>query len=580
MAEALHISSPDMLTCSICLEVLNEPVCIPCGHNYCMFCINKYWETSKRFSCPQCREIFPSKPKLSKNITVANIVEELKKSRHSFPTSQMEDDLPEAECDLCIGKKLRAVKFCVICQVYLCGPHIQHHKTDRARRRHKLVKLSRNRQNTMCSKHQKRLNLFCLTDQTCVCQWCATTEHKMHVIMELERARVEKQIQLGTALCQIRRETQDLKKKLKKMQENSEAVQFLAEKEMGNCKDSFKELIEATEKTQQKVIDQIKEQKNINVWKADRIMRQMKEELEEVNKREAELNQLLETHDNIQFLQKFQLLNISSQETKDFSITIDDNFSFEDLWLEVSSLKERLDELSKGKFRRPSEKAPEAPTSNVPSPIPSPRDALLPSPEAPISNVPAPIPSPRDALLPYAHSVTLDPNTANKNLYLFEGNREVTCINMRRIVPAHPARFDNVFQVLCSDGLFGSRFYWEVERCGQGAVIGVTYVDIDRKGKDASCIIGRNDRSWSLFCSDSFCSVYHNDQEVILNAAPSHRIGVYLDWPAKCLSFYSISQQTSLLYRFKTNFTGPLYPAFSLYPDSRVRIVQLDSPFC
>ncbi|XP_028671079.1 tripartite motif-containing protein 16-like isoform X2 [Erpetoichthys calabaricus] len=558
MAEAMHISSPDLLTCSICLEVLNEPVCIPCGHNYCMFCINKYWETAERFSCPQCREIFPSKPKLSKNITVANIVEELKTSRHGNPTSQMGDELPEAECDLCTWKKLRAVKFCVSCKVYLCGPHIQNHKADGAQRRHKLVRPSRNRQNTMCLKHQKRLDVFCLTDQICVCQQCATTEHKKHVIMDLERARAEKQIQLGIALCQIRLETQDLSMKLKKMQENSDSVQFLAEREMGKCKDSFKELLEATEKTQMKVMDQIKEQKNTNVWKADRLMRQMKEELEEVNKREAKLTQLSEIHNHIQFLQSFPFLHISSQETKDFSITIDDNFSFENLRLEVSSMKERVDELSKWNFRRPTEKAPEAPISNVPSPIPSPRDALL----------------------PYACSLTLNPNTANKNLYLFKGNREVTCIKMRRTVPAHPARFDNVFQVLCSEGLFGSRFYWEVERCGEGAVIGVTYFGIDRKGKDASCIIGHNDKSWSLFCSDSSCAAYHNDQEVVLNVASSHRIGVYLDWPANCLSFYSISQQTSLLHRFRTNFTGPLYPAFSLYPDSHVRIVQVDSPFC
>uniref|UniRef100_A0A452IIT4 RING-type domain-containing protein n=1 Tax=Gopherus agassizii TaxID=38772 RepID=A0A452IIT4_9SAUR len=44
-------------SCPICLECFQEPVSIPCGHNFCRACIRQCWgETDTNFSCPQCRE--------------------------------------------------------------------------------------------------------------------------------------------------------------------------------------------------------------------------------------------------------------------------------------------------------------------------------------------------------------------------------------------------------------------------------------------------------------------------------------------------------------------------------------------
>eukprot|EP00063_Salmo_salar_P075090 XP_014049925.1 PREDICTED: protein NLRC3-like isoform X1 [Salmo salar] len=182
----------------------------------------------------------------------------------------------------------------------------------------------------------------------------------------------------------------------------------------------------------------------------------------------------------------------------------------------------------------------------------------------------------RPGLKKYACDVTLDPNTAYRNLSLSDGNRKVTWRLENQLYPDHPERFNYWDQVLCREGLTGC-CYWEVEWSGR-AHIGVTYKGISRRGDRNDCVLGANNKSWSLWSSNDSHTAWHNNKEtdIPVPSAHSNRVGVYLDWPAGTLSFYRASSDTlTHLYTFTSTFTEPLYPGFWVWYESSVCLCQV-----
>lgn len=158
--------------------------------------------------------------------------------------------------------------------------------------------------------------------------------------------------------------------------------------------------------------------------------------------------------------------------------------------------------------------------------------------------------------------MTFDPNTANSELFLSDDNRETTRLWSDLRPPAEqPHRFQRCPQVLCREGLL-DRSYWEVEWSG-GADIGVAYKGISRRGTAANCLLGHNEMSWSLECREGSYTPCH-DRKRFGSSSPdpfTHRVGVYLDWHAGSLSFFSVSADAMvLLHTFSSAFSERLYP--------------------
>ncbi|XP_076839600.1 uncharacterized protein LOC143484640 [Brachyhypopomus gauderio] len=194
----------------------------------------------------------------------------------------------------------------------------------------------------------------------------------------------------------------------------------------------------------------------------------------------------------------------------------------------------------------------------------------------------------KPGLRKYACEFTLDPNTAYTRLSLSERNRKVMRVEKEQMYPDHPDRFDDWPQVLsresvCGESVCGEsmcgRCYWEAEWSGDDVEIAVTYKGISRKGDSGDCMFGWNIKSWRLYCSNDRYTVRHNNKETVISVPSiSNRVGVYVDWPAGTLSFYSVSSHTlTHLHTFNSTFTQPLYAGFGFWSyNSSVCVCELE----
>ncbi|MGH0168241.1 UNVERIFIED_CONTAM: hypothetical protein FKN15_053862 [Acipenser sinensis] len=534
MAEANILVAEKQLLCAVCLEILKDPVAIPCGHSYCMGCINNCWDRTEHrrfYRCPQCRKTFIRRPYLRRNTILAEIAGEFKKRKLNPPPAQSYAGPGDVPCDFCTGRKFKARKSCLTCLASYCETHVKSHYEGAAFKRHKLVNAIENLEQKLCAEHQKVFEVFCRTDQTFICWLCADKDHKNHDTVSAETERTGKQKQLGETQTQIQQRIQE---RLKDVDELKQAVESLKRSACIEIKESekiFTELIRSIEKIHTEVIELIGANEKAAVNQAEGRMKKLEQEIAELRRRNNERKQLSETEDHIHFLQNFQSLCAPPEAGDLPSVTVNTDISFGAVRKAVSELKDHIEKFCKGELVKITK-----------------TDSC---------------------------QLTLDPNTAHRELCLSEGNRKVTWEETQRCSD-HPDRFDYYLQVLCREGLSGTRCYWEIEWSGGGAYIGVAYKGISRKGVDLSCVLGYNDKSWSLFCSCSSYTARHNNNETAITAPRSPRIGVYLDFNAGILAFYGVSDTMTLLHRFQTTFTEPLYPGVYIYSGSPVIICQLN----
>ncbi|XP_051783876.1 tripartite motif-containing protein 16-like [Erpetoichthys calabaricus] len=553
MAEAPLCGLQDEFTCSVCLDTLTDPVTIPCGHNFCLKCLSNYWDQSQVCSCPQCRHTFTIRPELKRNNLLNEVIKKLKKTTLSPPTPQNYAGPGDVECDFCTGKKFRAVKSCLTCPASYCQTHLQPHYEVNALKHHKLVDPDRNLKEKLCEKHQKSLEIFCKTDDSCICMKCVVTEHNGHKIVELEMERKEKQKQLGATLSDIKRRLEEREKTLKETRRTMEEMKMSVVREVEENEKTFTALMRCIEEANRKLTERIREQEKREMEKAEGVMEQLEKEIKQLKRREAELKELSETKDHLHFLQTFSSRSVLPADGDSLSFTVTADFSSEDLRKELSGLTKSLEKISQ-------------------------RDIMTRTPsahEAPVFALQPPEPQSRDDFLKYFCPLTLDINTAHRDLRLSEGNKKVTREGTETEYPDHPDRFGWWPQVLCREALTGTRCYWEVKCSGDFMRIGVAYKGLSRKGGSRECVLGNNDKSWSLLCFRSQYSVWYNDKKTVISAPYSPRIGVYLDWPAGSLSFYSVSHTMTLLHRFNTSFTEPIYPGFYINLHCSVTISHL-----
>ncbi|XP_072567668.1 tripartite motif-containing protein 16-like isoform X2 [Paramormyrops kingsleyae] len=549
MAEASSTLDQNQFSCPICLDLLKDPVTINCGHSYCMSCIRSCWDQEDHagvYSCPQCRQTFIPRPVLGRNTILAEVVEKLKKTGLQAATPADHYAGPgDVECDVCTGRKHKAVKSCLVCLASYCETHLQPHYESPAFKKHKLTDATGHLQDKVCSQHDKPLEVYCRTDQQCICDLCTMDKHRDHDTVSAAAQREEIQKQMGETQREFQQRIQMREKELQELREAVGSFTSSAQSAVEDIERIFTEMICSIERRRSEVTKLIRDQEKSAVSQAEGDMERLKQEIDELKRRHSELEQLSHTEDHIHFLQRCQGLPVTPEAGFGPRISVSPRSDFGNLRKEVSELKDQLENVCRKKMAEIHHTVT--------------KDTVLPE----------LVPRTRAEFLQYSCQLTLDPNTANRVLSLSGGNRKVTWGTEQQPYPDHPERFDYWYQVLCRESLTG-RCYWEAKWSGDGALIAVTYKGIRRKG-NSDCRLGVNDKSWMLICSPDSYAVCHNNKPTVIpiKRSGSRRVGVYLDQAAGTLSFYRVSSDgLTLLYSFTSSFTEPLYPGFAVYNSS------------
>ncbi|XP_028457630.1 tripartite motif-containing protein 16-like [Perca flavescens] len=542
----------ETFSCSICLDLLKDPVTTPCGHSYCMNCIKGFWDEEDRkyiYSCPQCRQSFTPRPVLLKSTMLADLVEELKKTGlQAAPADHCYAGAGDVACDVCTGRKLKAHKSCLQCLASYCEKHLQPHYDVAPLKKHKLVEPSKKLQENVCSRHDEVMKMFCRTDRQLICYLCSVEEHKGHDTVSAAAERAERQRELEGSRQNIQRRIQDREEDVKLLQQQAEAISLSADKAVEDSEKIFTELIRLLEKRSSDVKQQVRSQQKREESRVRELQEKLEQEITELKRKDAELEKLSHTEDHNQFLHNYPSLSPLSQSAS--SIHIRPLSCFEDVTAAVSEVRDKLQDVLREKRTTVSLTGTEV-------------DVLLPPPE----------PETRAGFLKYSRDITLDPNTAHTELLLSEGNRRATVMGQQESYSSHPDRFTDWPQVLSRESLTGC-CYWEVEM-RVAVYVAVSYKNISREGGSTECGFGYNHKSWALECNNNSYIFRYNKVQTPISGPVSSRVGVYLDHSAGILSFYSVSETMTLLHRVQTTFTQPLYAGLFLYTGASAELCKL-----
>ncbi|XP_007887111.2 tripartite motif-containing protein 16-like [Callorhinchus milii] len=578
MAAVSVLMEEESLLCGICLELLKEAVTIPCGHTFCLGCIQSCWceagDGGDR-RCPHCRQSFAPAPHLHKNLILCKIVDDFASSRARVSISLAADG-GKVSCDFCTGTKMGAAKSCSVCLVSYCELHLKPHRENAAFQHHSLTEPIGDLNQRRCPAHGKLLDLFCRTDQIFICSFCTTERHRNHQTVTVEEEVSKQKKQLAHEEVEVATQIQRTLAEIRNLQQTIDSITTAALNVESEITNKFMAMAEAIQETQREVIGLVEGEERASLSQADSIRNQLEEKCTQLRAREKQLKTLSLSSDQLRLIQESLAVNEATQSLEFPQLR-------RDIFVTIAHASEVVTELSvlvTGYLR-------EAVNHGLKNRGTKGRKAEIAP--GPLSLHVAPFhsdPVTREDFLRYAAKLTFDPNTANNYLSLSAGNRTVMeCFPESGGYLEHPDRFDTLWHVLCAESLCAGKYYWEV--CGQAgprgfaANLGIAYGRINRKGADLSCSIGGNAVSWCLSVSPDGgrrqrFSARHRNKSFDIPRVACERIGLYLDWPAGTLAIYDVvAGAMTLIHRFRSVFTEPLFPAFGVYSKSSLTIQQL-----
>ncbi|CAL8335253.1 unnamed protein product [Gadus morhua 'NCC'] len=422
MASANTCWSEENFSCSICLDVFNNPVTTTCGHNFCRTCITKFWDEQIQYKCPVCNKLFSIRPDLQVNTFLSELAAQFRTTVRV--KEQLFVEQAEVPCDFCTGTQLKAVKSCLECFMSYCQTHLEPHQRVTRLQKHRLVEPMDRLEDRMCKKHDRLLELFCQTEQECVCQFCTEGDHKSHPVVPLKEEYEVKTAQLGEIEAEVQQMIQERKQKIKEITDTVELSSKYADREIADGVQVFTALIGCVEKCRDDFNQTVKERLKSTEKRAEDLIKELEQEIEDLTNISSEMmKQLSHTEDHLHFLQAFRSLK-DPQPPRDWTtVEVRPPSYAGTLWSSLDQLEETLN-MEMEKLREAAE---------------------------------------LKSVQQYEVDVTLDPDTAHPRLILSEDGKQVHDGGVWKELPDNPKIFTQYIHVLTRQSFSSGRFYFEVQ---------------------------------------------------------------------------------------------------------------------
>ncbi|KAG9329790.1 hypothetical protein JZ751_029587, partial [Albula glossodonta] len=286
-------------TCPLCRGCFQKKQRLKCTHAFCAECVRRSVE-SLGLLCPVCHKplsYIGDQPE-------GEMKWKLKKTGlQAAPPAHCYAGPGDVACDVCTGRKLKAVKSCLGCLASYCETHLQPHYQSPAFKKHKLVQATGNLQEKICSHHNRVLEIYCRTDQQCICYLCTIEDHRGHDTVSTITAKTEKQKQLGVSQKDFQNKIQQRQKEVEDLRQAVQSLKRSAQAAVEDSERVFTELIRSIERRRSEVKELIRDQEKAAVSRAEGLLERLEQEIAELRRRDAELEQLSHTEDHINFLQ-------------------------------------------------------------------------------------------------------------------------------------------------------------------------------------------------------------------------------------------------------------------------------------
>lgn len=525
MATFGSVLTEEQLRCPICLDLFNQPVSTPCGHNYCGDCIRGYWQSTDLCLCPMCKHKFYKRPELKVNTFIAEVADQFRKSLEQNIDPGLADQNYKVLCDVCIGRKVPALKSCLDCLASFCETHLEPHNVLGTFKKHTLIDPRMNMQERVCMKHEKLLELFCNTDETYICQMCTKEDHSDHHAVPIEEESRKIRDKIVEINAQVEKMIESRIQKMDMIQETVELSRTNSDAEAQEGMNIFTRLFQLIQKDQAELMEAINAKQKEVESNAKGILLELEQEISELRQRNVQLKHLSNITDNLYLLKSFPALS-KLPVTKEWCNTFVESATYVGtLRRAVRRLAFKIDENVKDEVKRLC--ATEFQRARQ-----------------------------------CAVNVTFDPDTAHPKLVLSENKKQVFHSDVACDVPDNPERFYPCISVLGKEGFTSGRFYFEVLVKGKTEWdIGVGQESMNRKGGNT---LNPENGYWAIGMRNpkSYWALGSTPIAVPLVSKPK-KVGVYVDMEGGQVSFYNVDSGTHIYSFTGYSFNERLFPYFN-----------------